>query len=435
MAWVPVYIGGRRDRARSAVESLRRSRGHGRRQRCRPPSRRRRSRAPRGAMGLACRVRRRPLRLGVPDRAGHRGRGREGESRRRRNLGGRPAAHRQVLQGGRLKMRDMDDYHMQVTKIAFDPYREGRILVGTRDAGVICTVDNGETWRTIKNSDRIDYVTGFHFYPNGAVHIASWGHGLWFLQATRAAPRPIRRTGTTSTGRRPDERRRSCSKAEEPPAPRGVAEPGVAKLFVTSSVPSSGIAGLGPDNVLQVSGRGFPAGQEVTLRIREGSCSRNEAAQEESSSEAYGSARTASSRRPCNCPRTCPMGRTPSRPSPERRPASSPPPISSSPIPTNPSRESDRRVWCPDYGLAASATACKNHGIKGQGYGGPARRTAGSRPTNDRFSGSELRAGSEVRREGAGSLGHRSPQRETPDHVAVALRSKPSAKTAARSPR
>ena len=39
-----------------------------------------------------------------------------------------------MLEGGRLKMRDLDDYHMQVTKIAFDLYHPSRILVGTRDA-------------------------------------------------------------------------------------------------------------------------------------------------------------------------------------------------------------------------------------------------------------------------------------------------------------
>jgi hypothetical protein len=177
----------------------------------------------------------------------------------------------QVLQGGRLKMRDMDDYHMQVTKVAFDPYREGRILVGTRDAGVICTTDDGKTWRTIKNSERISYVTGFHFYPDGAVHIASWGHGLWFLQKTTGCSktdppywdrvRPVAETETSVSV--------LARKPQEPPAPRGVAEPGIAKLFVATAYPSSGIAGLGPDSVLQASGRGFPAGQEVILRIRE----------------------------------------------------------------------------------------------------------------------------------------------------------------------
>jgi hypothetical protein len=177
----------------------------------------------------------------------------------------------QVLQGGRLKMRDMDDYHMQVTKIAFDPYREGRILVGTRDAGVICTTDSGKTWRTITNSERISYVTGFHFYPNGGVHIASWGHGLWFLQKTTGCSKtdppywgrfpPVTDTGTTVGV--------LARKVEEPPSPRGVAQPGLAKLLVSTAYPSSGVVGLGPDNRLEVSGRGFPAGQEVTLRIRE----------------------------------------------------------------------------------------------------------------------------------------------------------------------
>ena len=176
----------------------------------------------------------------------------------------------QVLQGGRLKMYDLDDYHMQVTKIAFDPYHEGRILVGTRDAGVICTADDGKTWRTIKNSDRISYVTGFHFYPNGAVHIASWGHGIWFLRRTSGCSEtdppywqrfpPVEEVETAGVLAR--------GKPEEPPAPRGVPDPGVAKLFLTTPYPSSGVAGVGPDNVLQVAGRGFPPGKDVTLVIR-----------------------------------------------------------------------------------------------------------------------------------------------------------------------
>ena len=163
-------------------------------------------------------------------------------------------------------MYDASDYRMQVTKIAFDPYKEGRILVGTRDAGVICTTDDGKTWRTITKSERINYVTGFHFYPNGAVHIASWGHGIWFLQKTSGCSktdppywehRPpvgeIEETAGVAAARRP----------EEPPAPRGEAYPGVAKLFVSSRYPSSGVAALGPDNVLEISGRGFPPGQDV----------------------------------------------------------------------------------------------------------------------------------------------------------------------------
>ncbi len=177
----------------------------------------------------------------------------------------------QALQGGRLKMYDFDDYHMQVTDIAFDPYKEGRVLVGTRDAGVICTMDAGKTWRTITNSERIKYVTGFHFYPNGAVHIGSWGSGLWYLDRTAGCSK----TDPPYWGRRPPVGEVEGSvgtlarKSEEPPTPRGEAYPGVAKLFVATAYPSSGVAGLGPDNRLEVSGRGFPSGEKVTLRIRE----------------------------------------------------------------------------------------------------------------------------------------------------------------------
>jgi hypothetical protein len=176
----------------------------------------------------------------------------------------------QVLKGGLLKMRDMDDYHMQVTKIAFDPYHEGRILVGTRDAGVICTIDDGRTWYTITNSDRISYVTGFHFYPNGAVHIASWGHGLWYLERSAGCSRT---DGPYWGPRLPVESTEGIVGAlarspAEPPAPRGIADPNIAKLFVTTRWPASGVAGVGPNHLLEVRGRNFPAGQEVTLLVR-----------------------------------------------------------------------------------------------------------------------------------------------------------------------
>ena len=62
---------------------------------------------------------------------------------------------------------------------------------------------------------------------------------------------------------------RRLKEPEEPPTPRGEAHPGIAKLLVSSAYPSSGVAALGPDNRLEVWGRGFPPGQEVTLRIRE----------------------------------------------------------------------------------------------------------------------------------------------------------------------
>ena len=134
------------------------------------------------------------------------------------------------------------------------------------------TADDGKTWRTIKDSGRISYVTGFHFYPNGAVHIGSWGHGLWFLQKTTRLLQD-RDSLLGAMFRRSEEVETAGvlarGKPEEPPAPRGVADPSVAKLFVWTAYPASGVAGVGPDNVLQVAGRGFPAGKDVTLVVRE----------------------------------------------------------------------------------------------------------------------------------------------------------------------
>src|ERR1044072_8065842 len=81
---------------------------------------------------------------------------------------------------------------MQVTTIAFDPYLHGsfinRIFVGTRDAGIMCSADNGGTWRTILFSDQMKYVTGFHFHPSGGVYVSAYGHGLWYINPSNGCP-------------------------------------------------------------------------------------------------------------------------------------------------------------------------------------------------------------------------------------------------------
>ena len=98
----------------------------------------------------------------------------------------------QVLRGGQLKLWDDSPYRMQVTEIAFDPYfnpRYGnRIFVGTRDAGIICSADGGQSWRTVKNSDQMKYIVAFHFAPNGAVYVAAYGHGIWYMEPAQGCP-------------------------------------------------------------------------------------------------------------------------------------------------------------------------------------------------------------------------------------------------------
>ena len=48
-----------------------------------------------------------------------------------------------VTQNGKYLLWDGRETRMQVTHIAFDPYNDDRIMVGTRDAGVICSRDGG----------------------------------------------------------------------------------------------------------------------------------------------------------------------------------------------------------------------------------------------------------------------------------------------------
>jgi len=180
----------------------------------------------------------------------------------------------QVLRGGQLKLWDDSPYRMQVTEIAWDPYfnsRYGnRIFVGTRDAGIICSQDGGQSWRTIKNSDEVKYITGFHFHPSGGVYVSSLGHGIWYVKPTQGCPEsykfpwdmrpPVFDPFLVTTG--------AVARTEMPPPPRGVADPNLPKLFLRASVPSGGVPGLGKDNVLTVSGRSFPPGNEVALTIR-----------------------------------------------------------------------------------------------------------------------------------------------------------------------
>lgn len=177
----------------------------------------------------------------------------------------------EVLQGGKLKMWGGKPDLMEVTEIAFDPYQKGRILVGTRDAGIICSADSGKTWRTIWDSREVNYITGFHFRPDGAAYISSYGHGLWYLNPVKGCPKaedlpwdrqpPIPPVLETS-GELPRE-------ATEPPL--AVPEPGTfAEVFVSSSAAATGGAILDEDNRLLVSGRGFDKGENIALKIREG---------------------------------------------------------------------------------------------------------------------------------------------------------------------
>jgi photosystem II stability/assembly factor-like uncharacterized protein len=194
-----------------------------------------------------------------------------------------------VTKNGALRLWDGGAYSMQVTHIAFDPYREDRVLVGTREAGVICSNDGGASWGRVPKSERILYVTGFQFKPGGSVIVSTYGRGLWSLKAKAAAcvgGRPPREssssvaTGTVAVIPResipigvldtdvagavglsdaiePDEEERS----EPPPV-----DPDRPRLVVTTSVFTQGGPVLGDDERIEITAYGFaPEGIEVTL--------------------------------------------------------------------------------------------------------------------------------------------------------------------------
>ena len=176
---------------------------------------------------------------------------------------------KQVLRGGQLKLYDNSPFHMQVTTIAFDPYLHNsfvhRIFVGTRDAGIMCSSDNGGTWRTIKSSDEIKYITSFHFHPNGGVYVSAYGHGLWYISPSAGCPETYKFPwDVTPPVADPTP---GIAARKDTPKPRGEANPSVSKLFLSGSIPTSGIPALGDDNALSVSGLRFPPNSEVTLTI------------------------------------------------------------------------------------------------------------------------------------------------------------------------
>lgn len=171
----------------------------------------------------------------------------------------------EVLKGGALMMWGGKPDLMEVTEIAFDPYQPGRILVGTRDAGIVCTADDGRTWRTVYDSDKINYITAFFFQPSGSVYISSYGHGLWQMNAAKGCPK----TYSFPWDQPPDvsvtlSNAGAIARTVPPPTPRGIAFPNNPKLFLTFE-PARGA----PDDYLTISGRGFPASQEIALRCRE----------------------------------------------------------------------------------------------------------------------------------------------------------------------
>ena len=78
-----------------------------------------------------------------------------------------------------MLLYDGHPYRMQVTHIAFDPYVPDRIIVATREGGIVASEDAGGTWSTLVGTEGLTYGTGFFFRRDNTVVASSYGRGLW----------------------------------------------------------------------------------------------------------------------------------------------------------------------------------------------------------------------------------------------------------------
>jgi hypothetical protein len=67
----------------------------------------------------------------------------------------------------------------QPSTIAIDPSSD-TIIVGTRTAGILISLDNGTDWQQVPGSEQIPRAAGFFFDDRtGAIYVGSSGRGLW----------------------------------------------------------------------------------------------------------------------------------------------------------------------------------------------------------------------------------------------------------------
>jgi photosystem II stability/assembly factor-like uncharacterized protein len=76
-------------------------------------------------------------------------------------------------------------YFTLASAIGFDPYDACHILVGTVQNGILRSVDGGRSWKPVRDSRAIPYVSSFYFPSQGTVVVSSYGRGLWTLARIR----------------------------------------------------------------------------------------------------------------------------------------------------------------------------------------------------------------------------------------------------------
>jgi hypothetical protein len=159
----------------------------------------------------------------------------------------------------------------QAHVIAFDPFNGNRILVGTEAAGIIFSLDGGQTWDTVPGSRQIPNITSFYFEYNvfglfnavvpllpRRVLVSSYGRGLWELNlpidpsdpppadSARLTQPNSERVAQADSRRRDGRKRREVRPPTAPPY-----------LRLIGTLPISGQAAALPGDTVSAYGSGF----------------------------------------------------------------------------------------------------------------------------------------------------------------------------------
>lgn len=79
----------------------------------------------------------------------------------------------------------------QITSFGFDGACPGHIMVGTHQAGIFQSYDNGTTWQKVTGSEILPNVSSFFFHKQGQAVVSTYGRGLWTVgYKCHVKPRP-----------------------------------------------------------------------------------------------------------------------------------------------------------------------------------------------------------------------------------------------------
>ncbi|MBV8519983.1 MAG: hypothetical protein JO197_21505 [Acidobacteria bacterium] len=75
----------------------------------------------------------------------------------------------------------------EVTAISFSPQDPRLVLIGTSQTGIFASMDRGDHWWKVPNSEKVTYVTSFFWDNANTVYVSTYGRGLWKLRNRRVA--------------------------------------------------------------------------------------------------------------------------------------------------------------------------------------------------------------------------------------------------------